>query len=44
VLFFLDQWKLAKYPTIPIRIFRDPSNLAALATCFLHGFVFIGGS
>jgi nicotinamide riboside transporter PnuC len=44
VLFFLDQWKLAKYPTIPIRIFRDTSNLAALATCFLHGFVFIGGS
>ena len=43
-LFFLNEWKLAKYPIIPLRIFKEPSNFAALGVCFIHGFVFIGGS
>ena len=43
-LFFLNEWKLAKYPIIPLRIFKQQSNLAALGVCFIHGFVFIGGS
>ncbi|RMZ76158.1 hypothetical protein DV738_g5120, partial [Chaetothyriales sp. CBS 135597] len=41
-LFFLNEWKFAKYPVIPLRIFKNTSNLATLGVCFLHGFVFIG--
>ncbi|KIX99023.1 uncharacterized protein Z520_05484 [Fonsecaea multimorphosa CBS 102226] len=44
VLFFLNEWKLAKYPVIPLRLFKNRSNLAALGVCFIHGFVFIAGS
>ena len=43
-LFFLNEWKLAKYPLMPLRLFKRRSNIAALATCFVHGFVFISGS
>lgn len=43
-LFFVNEWKFAKYPIIPLRLFRNTSNLAALGVCFCHGFVFIGGS
>ncbi|RMD40088.1 hypothetical protein DV735_g5060, partial [Chaetothyriales sp. CBS 134920] len=38
----LTIWKFAKYPIIPLRIFKNTSNLATLGVCFLHGFVFIG--
>ena len=44
VIFFLCQWKLSKYPLMPLRLFRNRSNLAALGVCFCHGFVFIGGT
>jgi EmrB/QacA subfamily drug resistance transporter len=44
VLFFINEWKFAKYPVIPLRLFHDMSNLAALGVCFIHGFVFIAGS
>ena len=43
-LFFVNESRYAKYPVIPLRLFRDSSNLAALGICFIHGFVFIGGS
>ena len=43
-LFFVNEWKFAKYPIVPLRIFRSASNLASLGVCFIHGFVFIGGS
>ena len=43
-LFFLDQWKLAKYPIMPLRLFNNSSNLAALGVCFVHGMVFIAGT
>ena len=43
-LFFVNEWKFAKYPVIPLRIFKDPSNLASLGVCFVHGFVFIATS
>ncbi|RMZ86435.1 hypothetical protein DV736_g6337, partial [Chaetothyriales sp. CBS 134916] len=42
LLFFFNEWKFAKYPIIPTRIFKHVSNLAALGVCFFHGFVFIG--
>ncbi|KIW65120.1 hypothetical protein PV04_07403 [Phialophora macrospora] len=43
-LFFLNEWRWAKYPVIPLRLFKDFSNLASLGVCFIHGFVFIAGS
>lgn len=43
-LFFLAEWKIAKYPIMPVRLFRDPSNMAAYGVCFLFGFVFIAQS
>lgn len=43
-LFFVAEWKLAKYPIMPVRLFRDPSNIAAYGVCFLFGFVFIAQS
>lgn len=44
VFFFINEWKFAKYPVIPLRLFKDWSNLAALGVCFIHGFVFIAQS
>jgi len=44
VLFFLNEWKLAKYPMMPLRLFKRKSNIAALSVCFVHGFVFISGA
>ena len=44
VLFFINEWKLAKYPMMPLRLFSKPSNLAALGVCFVHGMVFISGT
>lgn len=43
-LFFIAEWKVAKYPIMPLRLFRDPSNMAAYGVCFLFGFVFIAQS
>ena len=44
VLFFLNEAFLAKYPLMPLRLFKQRSNIAAFGTCFVHGFVFIAGS
>ena len=44
LIFGFVEWKVAKYPIIPLRIFKHHSNLAALFVCFFHGYVFIGGS
>lgn len=43
-LFVLIEWKVAKYPIIPMRLFRIRSNVASLAVCMVHGFVFISAS
>jgi MFS family permease len=37
--FIFSEAKLARYPLIPLRLFRKRSNVAALAVCFVHGFV-----
>ena len=44
ILFLVNEWKLAKYPMMPLRLFSKPSNLAALAVCSTHGMVFISGT
>ncbi|KAL8693793.1 MAG: hypothetical protein Q9218_001441 [Villophora microphyllina] len=43
-LFFLNEWKLAVYPVMPLRLFKYRSNIAALAVCFCHGTTFISGA
>lgn len=43
-LFFLNEWKIAKYPIMPLRIFKYRSNIASLVVCFVHGMVFISGA
>ncbi|KAI4217293.1 MAG: hypothetical protein LQ351_000602 [Letrouitia transgressa] len=43
-LFLLNEWKVAIYPVIPLRLFKYRSNIACLAVSFCHGFVFISGA
>lgn len=40
-LFVYSQAKLAKYPLIPLRAFKDKSICAAMLVVTLHGFVYI---
>lgn len=43
-LFVLNEKYLAKYPVMPLRLFKFRSNIAALGVVFVHGMVFIAGS
>ena len=43
-LFALNEWKFARYPVMPLRIFNNVSNVASLGVCFCHGFVFISAT
>ncbi|KAJ5703779.1 Efflux pump dotC [Penicillium malachiteum] len=44
VLAFFAEWKIAKYPIIPLRLFTEWYNVLILMICFCHGFVFISGT
>lgn len=41
-VFILIQWRVAKYPIMPLHLFRKLSNVAALSATFFQGVVFIG--
>jgi MFS family permease len=43
-VFVLIEWKVAKYPLMPLQLFKRRSNLAALGVSFFHGLTFIGGT
>lgn len=43
-IFFVVEAKVAKYPMMPLRLFKKRSALACFGTVFCHGFVFIAGS
>jgi EmrB/QacA subfamily drug resistance transporter len=43
-LFGIYEWKVARYPVVPVRLFKTLSNLAIFATAYFHGAVFISGS
>ena len=43
-LFFVIETRIAEYPVMPTRLFSKRSNVAALLTCFCHGFTFVSGS
>jgi MFS family permease len=40
--FLFSEKRLAKYPLMPLHIFSNKSNSAALAVCFTQGVVFMG--
>ena len=43
-LFIINEWKFARHPVMPLRLFKFRSNIASLGVCFCHGYVFIAGS
>ncbi|RDL33276.1 MFS general substrate transporter [Venustampulla echinocandica] len=43
-LFIINEWKFARYPLMPLRLFTKRTNIAALGVCFCHGYAFIGAS
>ncbi|KAF7544284.1 hypothetical protein G7046_g9816 [Stylonectria norvegica] len=42
--FLVYEWKVAKYPITPIRLFQKMNSIAAFALSFTHAFVFMSGS
>jgi MFS family permease len=44
ILFIPVEAKIAKYPIMPGRIFKNRSNLASLGVCFFHALTFISGA
>ncbi|KAK4132043.1 MFS general substrate transporter [Trichocladium antarcticum] len=43
-IFVLIEWKVAKYPLIPMRLFRTRASVASFVVGALQGVVFISGS
>jgi EmrB/QacA subfamily drug resistance transporter len=43
-LFVLYEWKVPKYPVMPLGLFKSRTNIATLSVVFIHGIVFISGS
>lgn len=43
-VFFLIEWKVAKYPIIPLRLFKNRHNCMVFLTCFCHACVFMSGA
>jgi hypothetical protein len=41
-LFVVNEWKLVKYPVIPLVLFQHRSGIAAFLVCFCHGYIFMG--
>lgn len=39
VLFWFFEAKFARYPVMPLRLFKHRSNIAALCVCFSHALV-----
>ncbi|KAL4755511.1 hypothetical protein BDW72DRAFT_163959 [Aspergillus terricola var. indicus] len=43
-LAMVNEWKVARYPVIPIRLFSNWHNVLVLLICFIHSLVFMGGA
>jgi hypothetical protein len=39
LIFFFSEKKVAKYPLMPLQVFRNRSNVAALLVTLVHGIV-----
>ncbi|QPG96154.1 hypothetical protein C2857_003354 [Epichloe festucae Fl1] len=44
VLFVVYESRVAKYPVMPVSLFRHRTSVAAFALSFMHAFTFMGGS
>jgi hypothetical protein len=44
VIFVLVEWKVARYPLMPLRIFRHSTIVAALGVACFHSMTLIGGA
>ena len=44
LVFLAIEWKVAKYPIMPLEMFENPSNIASLLGVFFHGLMMIIGS
>ncbi|KAE8149910.1 major facilitator superfamily domain-containing protein [Aspergillus avenaceus] len=40
-VYALIEWKVAKYPVTPLRLFKSTSNLATFAIAYIHGLAYI---
>ncbi|KAI2626422.1 MFS general substrate transporter [Hypoxylon sp. NC1633] len=40
-LFIIIEWKVAKYPVTPLRLFQSTSNIAVFGIAYFHGCIFI---
>lgn len=43
-IFMVYEWKVAKYPLIPVHLFSTRNNIAAYGMSWTHAFVFMSGS
>lgn len=43
-LFVVNEWKFAKYPVTPVRLFRHRTSIASYSLAFFHAFTFMSGS
>jgi hypothetical protein len=41
-LFTLNEWKLVKYPVIPLILFHHRSGITSFLVCFFNGYIFMG--
>ncbi|KGO50936.1 Major facilitator superfamily domain, general substrate transporter [Penicillium expansum] len=41
-LFVVNEWKMVKYPVIPLVLFNHRSGVASFLVCFCHGYIFMG--
>ncbi|KFZ10250.1 hypothetical protein V501_05273 [Pseudogymnoascus sp. VKM F-4519 (FW-2642)] len=44
VVFLAIEWKVAKYPIMPLEMFENTSNIASLLGVFFHGMMMVIGS
>ena len=43
-IFVLVEWKIARYPITPLRLFNSISTTGCLLACFIHGMSFVVGT
>lgn len=43
-IFMLIQWKVSRFPIIPLHLFSSRSTIAAFGTGFVHGFLYTSGT
>jgi hypothetical protein len=44
IVFILVEWKLAKYPLMPLRVLSNRTSFSALGVCCFHSMCLVGGA